>query len=150
MMVLTAEQAHRLEAKIEPQDDADGCWFWMAAKNPHGYGVVKIRQRNYLAHRAVYEHFVGPIPQGLQLDHLCRNRACVRPEHLEPVTSRENTMRGEGVSAKCARKTHCPRGHAYDEKNTRMYRGIRYCRACVPHYGRINRARDVAREERAS
>jgi hypothetical protein len=107
-----------------------GCWEWTGAITRLGYGNAYVGGRTMLAHRAVYEALVGPVPNGLTLDHLCRNRGCVNPAHLEPVTHRENVLRGEGFAARHARKTHCPRGHPYDEKNTEWYRGGRYCRAC--------------------
>jgi len=72
----------------------------------------------------------GPIPEGLDLDHLCRNRWCVNPEHVEPVTRRENLIRGQTTIAQNVSKTHCPAGHAYDETNTYYYRGMRQCRIC--------------------
>ena len=85
-----------------------------------------------LAHRIVYEALVGPIPEGMVLDHLCRNRPCASPAHLEPVDSRTNTLRGEGPTAKHAIKTHCPRGREHTPENTYSYkRGGRQCRTCV-------------------
>jgi hypothetical protein len=81
-----------------------------------------------MAHRLSYEHHVGPIPDGLQIDHTCRNRKCVNPEHLEPVTNAENTTRQDHAER---RKTHCPKGHPYDEANTYVDpSGARRCRAC--------------------
>lgn len=114
----------------------DGCWEWRKPDPSNGYGRLKPGGRGtptVLAHHVVYELMVGPIPAGLQLDHVCRQRACVRPDHLEPVTQRENILRGEGFAGRNARKTHCPQGHPYDEANT--YRipsrpNARYCRAC--------------------
>jgi len=111
-------------------DPADSCWEWNGRFLPDGYGMFSLGERDVLAHRFAYELYRDAIPEGLQLDHLCRNRWCVNPHHLEPVTSRENTMRGMSFSAVNARKTHCPQGHPYDETNTIHYAGRRYCRAC--------------------
>jgi hypothetical protein len=121
-----------------------GCWEWTAARLADGYGTFFDGEKVVLAHRWAYEHFVGPIPEGLALDHLCRNHGCVNPEHLEPVTWRTNTMRGETIPAAHAAKTHCPSGHAYDEDNTLRYGGRRYCRACrsertASRSGRMNK-----------
>jgi hypothetical protein len=118
----------RLSEKIEVR--ADGCWEWIGAQFRGGYGSVRIDGRTHGAHRVVYALVHGDLSPDEQIDHLCRNRACVNPAHMEVVTSKENTMRGESFSAKNARKTRCPRGHAYDETNTYRYRGSRYCRAC--------------------
>lgn len=117
----------RFEAKIEP--GLNDCWEWIGCKMPNGYGRFKGEAPTpMLAHRWSYEHHIGPIPAGLQLDHLCRNRGCVNPWHLEPVTQQENLRRGVHHNAV---KTHCPRGHAYDEANTYVEsRGNRHCRAC--------------------
>jgi hypothetical protein len=82
-------------------------------------------------HRVSYEAFKGPIPDGLTIDHLCRNRACVNPEHLEPVTMRVNCLRGESPAAVHARKTHCPKGHEYSAENTYRHKGNhRMCKLC--------------------
>lgn len=86
------------------------CWLWTGHTN-HGYGHFWHGTGMVYAHRWAYERLIGPVPEGLQLDHLCRNRACVRPDHLEPVTGRENTLRGEGITAVFARATHCRHGH---------------------------------------
>lgn len=112
--------------------DASGdCWEWMGAIHKLGYGRFGITQGvQWQAHRFAYTELVGPIPEGLHLDHLCRNRSCVNPDHLEPVTAAENTLRAKPGSRNAA-KTHCPRGHAYDDENTIRRNGKRFCRACA-------------------
>jgi hypothetical protein len=107
-----------------------GCWLWTASTRNGGYGQFWIPPRVQVAHRVAYEWLVGPIPDGTELDHLCRTPACVNPDHLEPVPHRINILRGEGPSAKHAVKTRCPAGHIYDEKNTYEWRGMRRCRLC--------------------
>jgi HNH endonuclease len=117
---------------------ATGCWEWTRVKTPEGYGSIYVgsrvdgTRRIEKAHRVVYELAVGPIPDGLWLDHLCGNRACCNPAHLEPVTARQNSHRSDSPAGINSRKTHCTRGHRYDEGNTRYdKRGKRYCRACL-------------------
>lgn len=103
------------------------CWLWTGYINASGYGRTQHDGRLQLAHRVAYELLVGPVPDGMQLDHLCRVRRCVNPDHLEPVTSRENTRRGKAV------KTHCPRGHALVDGNlvlSHLRRGWRSCLTC--------------------
>lgn len=80
--------------KVLRPSDPDGCWLWSAAVLPNGYGQVHAQRRTQLAHRVVFELMLGPIPTGMVLDHLCRNRNCVRPDHLDPITRAENTRRG--------------------------------------------------------
>lgn len=107
------------------------CWLWTAYRDSYGYGAFYPARRYVAAHRWAYEFCVGPIPVGLELDHLCRVRACVNPEHLEPVTHRVNILRGVSPTAIHARKTHCPQGHPYNEANTYLRpAGNRECRLC--------------------
>lgn len=125
--------------------DENGCWRWQRSLNANGYGRIGFYARGpQYAHRVSYETFVGPIPEGLAIDHLCRVRDCVNPEHLEPVTNRENLLRGIGFAARYAATTHCPQGHPYDEANTyyRPGRGGRNCRRCG--VDRARAARSVA------
>jgi hypothetical protein len=105
------------------------CWNWHAAKSD-GYGLFYDGEKVVRAHRFSYQYFIGIIPDGLVLDHLCRNRLCVNPNHLEPVTVRKNILRGEGPTAKNAIKTHCPQGHEYNLKNTYYDGKGRMCKAC--------------------
>ena len=102
------------------------CFLWTAAHDKDGYGKFDLDR----AHRFAYEAYVGPIPEDLEIDHLCRNRPCVNWAHMEPVTGQVNKLRGIGPSAVNAVKTHCPQGHPYDELNTIVVRTGRQCRAC--------------------
>ncbi|WP_217488537.1 HNH endonuclease signature motif containing protein [Curtobacterium sp. Csp1] len=113
-------------------DKTESCWNWIGTKNPDGYG--KYRGRH--AHRVVYERDRGAIPEGLELDHLCRNKQCVNPDHLEPVTRAENIDRRTAVTFQC------PSGHSYSEANTYVRPdGTRRCRECVNARAREYRAR---------
>lgn len=106
------------------------CWVWTGPQYPNGYGKHRLGpgQPERAAHRISYEHHIGPIPNGQQLDHLCRNRLCVNPSHLEPVSPSENTRRQDHANR---RKTHCPQGHEYTEANTVVRPdGRRDCLAC--------------------
>jgi HNH endonuclease len=109
---------------------ASGCWEWNGPRDEHNYGRISVGYFQHGAHRFVYQALVGPIPDGLQLDHLCRNPPCVNPAHLEPVTPRENLLRGDTIAAANAAKTHCPQGHPYSPENTRLASGKRRCRRC--------------------
>lgn len=126
---ITEATMRRFWAKVAI--DPSGCLLWTASVRSGGYGQFAHAGRQVQAHRFAYTALVGEIPAGLVVDHLCRNRACVRADHLEPVTNRENLLRGEGVSAVAATKTHCGHGHLFDEVNTWLDgRGRRRCRAC--------------------
>lgn len=127
------------------------CWIWTASLN-NGYGIFSVqRSRGWApmrAHRWAYEAMVGPIPEGLTLDHLCRNHPCVNPQHLEPVTRGENVLRGEGIAAINAKRTHCKRGHPFNAANTYLVKFGRCCRVCQKEYQQ--RLRDQRKAERHS
>ena len=123
-------------------DPLTGCWHWETVNN-NGYGVIHWAGKPRSAHRIIYELLAGPIPDGLELDHLCHpgdgscspaiclHRRCVNPAHLEPTIGRENILRGSSPSAQAAKKTHCPKGHEYTHENTRIEAdGGRRCRRC--------------------
>ena len=108
----------------------ESCWLWQGKVNNSGYGSFSVD--SLLAHRFAYESWVGPTPEGLHVDHLCRVKLCVNPDHLEAVTPLENCRRKELALGIGSAKTHCPHGHAYDEENTYHHpTGRRYCRACA-------------------
>lgn len=121
-------------------DTSGACWLWLTPR-ADGYGRVQIGWVRRRAHVWAWEAVNGPVPEGLVLDHLCRQRACVRPEHLRPVTPRENTMApGSLAVAKAhAERTHCPHGHAYTTENTIRRDGKRRCRTCVNAQRRARR-----------
>lgn len=111
------------------------CWLWQGTVLNNGYGTVKWCEKRTTAHRAVWELLVGPVPDHMELDHLCRNPQCVNPKHLEPVTPRENKMRGVGITAQYAQRTHCKNGHEFTPDNTTYLKrpdGIqnRRCKEC--------------------
>ena len=112
----------------------NGCWDWVGCTNYGyglmGYGASPHYKSSYRAHRYYYELEYGPIPEGLVIDHLCCNRKCVRPDHLEAVTRRENTLRGTNPAAMRARRTHCPQRHAYTPENIRWEGRKRHCITC--------------------
>lgn len=155
---LSATRGLSIEARFWRQVDQDGpvpagapglgpCWLWTGRLDA-GYGRMYLASGagRVGAHRFSYELHISPIPEGLHIDHLCRTPACVNPAHLEPVTPLENTLRGAGPSALNARKTHCLRGHLFDESNTRWRTDFkRSCRTCETER-QIQRRRAVKRQ----
>jgi hypothetical protein len=152
-MLFDARLPERFWSRVAAEPNS-GCWLWVGAIANTGYGTYAVSgpppsyKTTVLAHRHIYLTLVGPIPDGLQLDHLCRTRCCVNPAHLEPVTQAENIRRGESPSGRHARVTHCPFGHAYEGKNIMVVRKKdgttnRRCAAC--HYRRHNARRRVRR-----
>ena len=127
---------------------ADECWLWRGAKrNGYGMFVIPLAEDSLWkagrvqpnAHRYMWEQVMGPVTQEMQLDHLCRVRACVNPFHLEVVTSRENTLRGVSHAAVCIRENRCGKGHEFTPENTQLYRGRRKCRICRTIYQKAYR-----------
>jgi|SRR5215510_4253507 len=135
---LTAEE--RI-AKASTVDD-NGCWLWLKYKNPDGYGTLRYEKVRYLAHRFSYMTYRGPIPDGLALDHLCRVRSCVNPDHLEPVTWGTNLIRGDGIYMVAHRENICLRGHPLEGDNLSARKdGRRRCKICTNDGARARRAR---------
>jgi hypothetical protein len=160
LSVLTPHWSHTAEERFWPKVNKNGpipaycpelgpCWLWTGhiAKGSKGYARLGWLGRQQLAHRVAYELVIGPIPEGLTLDHLCRVRHCVNPRHLAAITNRENILRGESPSAKWAGRTHCGKGHEFTPENTytRPNGEGRICRTCMRAY---QRARWVPRSQR--
>lgn len=147
----------RILEKVSPEPNT-GCWLWTGYTNGAGYGVLEIKDQPFRAHRLSYELFIGPIPEGLTLDHLCRVRCCVNPHHLEPVTIGDNVLRGDARTVSRARRafnvstiTHCANGHEWTDVNTSYYSsGSRRCLTCCREhcreYYRKNREKVLARK----
>ncbi len=159
--------ADRIRRRISI-DPESGCWIWLG-QSVNGYGRLRIMddqgKRNWFgAHRVSYEAFVGPIPEGLTLDHLCHvpgecaggptcpHRTCVNPAHLEPVTNRVNSLRSSSPLAEHARRTHCIAGHEFTPENTRLQQGRRSCLTCRREANRLVRqaARTAHQERKAA
>jgi hypothetical protein len=140
----------RLSTLVD-KDPHTGCWLWVGTVATNGYGVLSIHDRQFKAHRVSYQLNVGPIPDGLEIDHLCRVRNCVNPDHLEPVTGRVNKLRGYSPHGINWRKSACDHGHEFIPENTRIERRgekeTRICRACFARRMRTYRAKAAARRE---
>jgi hypothetical protein len=115
---------------VEVALNPTACWLWLGTIDADGYGVTKRRGRQWKAHRWLWTIMRGPIPDGLVVDHLCRVRRCVNPNHMELVPNELNTQRGEGWAGKNLRKTHCKYGHPFDLLNTHIKGGERVCLTC--------------------
>ena len=134
------ELSEQLQNKISPEPNS-GCWLWTGALERCGYGQVHIKRKNKMAHRIIYEFYKGPIPEGYELDHLCRVRSCVNPDHLEIVRHITNVQRGNsGINH--SSKTHCKHGHEFSEANIHynFNRGTRerVCITCMKRRSRLN------------
>lgn len=128
-------------AKILSNIDVGFCWEWNRKLNNRGYGVTNVNKKRWYVHRLMWTLMVGPIPDGMEIDHMCRNRACCNPEHLDLVTGQVNTLRGVSPASSHAKRDECSYGHEYTAETMHVVRGARRCRIC-------ERRRDKERYER--
>jgi hypothetical protein len=131
-----------LEVDVLGRPIVGDCWVWTACRNDDGYGIIGVDHKTAGVHLAIWRDENGPLPEGMQLDHLCRVRACWRPEHIELVTHAVNMERGEGIDRLMAAKTHCDNGHEFTEANTFLHHGrYRGCKTCRREASRALRRR---------
>lgn len=123
------EAVKRIEQNYMPVPES-GCWLWMGAKSTGGYGRINVNGKRWQVHRFYYEQKRGDVPKELVMDHLCRVRCCINPDHLEPVTNKENILRGDGPAARNNRMTHCKEGHELAGDNLLNYSRDRRCKIC--------------------
>lgn len=144
MRPIIEKDIERFEKYCMP-DPNSGCWLWSAWSDRNGYGRIRVGnvsvgRRIVFTHRFSYTIHKGDIPEGLVIDHLCKNTNCCNPDHLEAVTTRENVLRGENFSAKKAKQKACKRGHLFTPENTHISsQGTRQCRTCRRHWDRARR-----------
>jgi hypothetical protein len=133
---------------VSPEPNS-GCWLWVASLDGRGYGQLGDGAGGVKkAYRIAWGLYRGPIPDGMELDHKCRVRCCVNPDHLEVVSHRENSLRGVGAPAVNARKTHCVNGHEFTEENTYLWKGNeRKCRSCAASPQRLEYWRNYRRRQ---
>ena len=136
---MNLQQWSRFWEKVEK---TPRCWFWVAGHNGHyGHLRSRVENRDYLAHRLIYETCIGPIPEGLEIDHECRNTLCVNPSHLRVATRLQNMLNSSHSIATFITRNHCSAGHEYTPGNTYMRGNTRSCRTCHARRERERRAR---------
>lgn len=129
----------RFYSKVDKKSNNENdCHIWLACKNTYGYGQFWYDKKLVLAHRFIYCHVNNiELSTSQELDHICKNRACVNPIHLRIVSKSENVLSGNGITAINARKTHCKRGHEFTPENTFMNGGTRHCKICAKFNRRL-------------
>lgn len=138
-----------IERFFDKVEITTSCWLWHGTVSRSGYGSFSIRNRDGRSHRFTYELFIGPLPSGLEIDHLCKVRNCVNPEHLEAVSHRENLLRGSGIAAINSQKTACVHGHEYNDMSTYTNSlGERRCRICKRIQNNSEQAKQVRTRRR--